>query len=68
VDVNLLGNIMDTFRKTPPKPEVPAVTAKAPAAANDDDDGSDPGGGGKKPAKKPKKAPPKSGNPKNASA
>jgi YidC/Oxa1 family membrane protein insertase len=68
VDVNLLGNIMDSFRKTPPKPEVPAAASKAPAPANDDDDAPDAETAGKKPAKKPKKAPPKSGKPKNASA
>jgi YidC/Oxa1 family membrane protein insertase len=79
VEVDILGNIRDTFRKTPPKePEkAPPPTAKAiPAPANDDDEeaGSEPApsGGGKKPAKKTpaKKTPPKKapGRPRNAGA
>ncbi|MBN9021160.1 MAG: membrane protein insertase YidC, partial [Rhizobiales bacterium] len=71
VDVNLLGNIMETFRKAPPQPEPPATSAKRLPAANDD--GDDPGPSDKKPSKKgpPKKTPPKSrksGDPKNANA
>ncbi len=70
VDVNLLGNIMDTFRKTPPKPEAPVAASKALPAANDDDDAADAESAPAKkaPAKKPRKTPPKSGKPKNASA
>jgi YidC/Oxa1 family membrane protein insertase len=70
VDVNLLGNIMDSFRKTPPKPEAPVASKALPAANDDDDDAADAEGATAKkaPAKKPRKTPPKSGKPKNASA
>ncbi len=72
VEVNLLGNIMDTFRKPPPKPETPAPAAKALPAANDDDDAADGGdekaAARKPPAKKPPKSRKSSGKPKNASA
>ena len=80
VDVDLLGNIRDTFRKAPPPPpEAPAKAApaasKPPAPpANDDDEETGvaapppPPGGNKKAAKK--KTPPKkaSGRPRNAGA
>ena len=81
VEVDLIGNIRDTFRRTPPQPAVaaaatPAVVVKE-RAANDDDDADETtmnANGSKKPAKKspPKKTPPKPrkapGRPRDASA
>jgi len=82
VEVDLIGNIRDTFRRTPAQPAAAAATPAAskalPAPANDDDEDADavPAsvGNGKKPAKKTpaKKPPPKtgkaSGRPRNAGA
>ncbi len=83
VDVDILGNIKDTFRKTPPQPAAAATPASSkalPAPANDDEEEEPVAapptatGNGKKPAKKPpaKKPPPKtgkaSGRPRNAGA
>jgi YidC/Oxa1 family membrane protein insertase len=81
VEVDLIGNIRDTFRRTPPQPAVaaaatPAVVVKE-RAANDDDDADETtmnANGSKKPGKKspPKKTPPKPrkapGRPRDASA
>jgi len=74
VEVDLLGNIKDTFRKTTPPPETPAAkpAKSAPVtAANDDGDApasddSDPQK--KRPGKKSPKSGKSSGNPKNARA
>jgi YidC/Oxa1 family membrane protein insertase len=82
VEVDFIGNIRDTFRRTPPQPAAAAATPAAskalPAPANDDDEEVDAAptsaGNGKKPAKKTpaKKPPPKtgkaSGRPRNAGA
>ncbi len=82
VEVDFIGNIRDTFRRTPSQPPGTAAAAAAPVAsvkepANDDDDADEAtanANGSKKPAKKspPKKAPPKprkaSGRPRDARA
>ncbi|MCB1501425.1 MAG: membrane protein insertase YidC [Bauldia sp.] len=76
VDVDIIGNIKDTFRRTPPKPADPPKAKALPAAAadNDDDEADDepaPTASGKKaPAKKPapKKSGKSTGRPRNARA